>query len=139
MKSKCIKFRYGPLPHENQKVTMKIGPLVCTPPEEFHKTTIMLKFDEIQEKIQANIENQSAEFTDNKAQLNETLKGFRDEIEDVKDEVSTKASTADLNKKFEAEKVTINETLEVFSAEFVNVAQHNVVNGKDVFKTCMGR
>ena len=97
-----------------------------------------LKFLPLPESIINIIGDYASE--DYKLEFEEEIKDeIRDEIEDVKDEVSTKASTADLNKKFEAEKVTINETLEVFSAEFVNVAQHNVVNGKDVFKTCMGR
>merc|ERR1711935_1008807 len=76
-------FRYGPLPHDNQKVTMKIGPLVCTPPEEPHKTTLMLKIDE----IEANLLDLT-KLTGVETKLNKTLKELRDEIEYVKEDAS---------------------------------------------------
>ena len=71
------------MPHDNQKVTLKIGPLVCTPPEELQKTPLMLKFDE----IEANLEDLT-KLTGLEAQFNETLKELRDEIEYVKEDAS---------------------------------------------------
>ena len=68
--------RYGPLPHDNQKVTMKIGPLVCTPPEEPHKTPLMLEIDEIEANLLDLTKLAGVE-----TKFNETLKELRDEIE----------------------------------------------------------
>merc|ERR1711971_947547 len=76
-------FRYGPLTPDNQKVTLKIGPMVCTPSEEPYKTTLMVKFDDIEEKIQTSVAGLNKKIDEEHAKINGTLDEFRAEIDEV--------------------------------------------------------
>ena len=82
--------RYGPLPHDNQKVTLKIGPMVCTPSEEPFKTTLMLRFDDIEEKIQTSVAGLNTKLDEEHAKINATLDEFRAELEDVSEDLIRK-------------------------------------------------
>ena len=112
---------------------MKIGPLVCTPPEEPYKTSLMLKVD----KIEAHLDG-LAKLTGLETTFNETLRELRDEIDYVKEDASNnliqniqilksnmqeelQASTAVFDTKFDEEHAKINETLEGFS---VKIEEH---------------
>ena len=74
----------------NQKVTLKIGPMVCTPSEEPFKTTLMLKFDDIEEKIQTSVAGLNIKIDEEHAKINGTLDEFRAEIEEVPEDLTSK-------------------------------------------------
>ena len=49
---KNMKFhRYGPLMSENQGARLKIGPLVCIPPEGYYNTTLQLRMKANEEAL----------------------------------------------------------------------------------------
>ena len=52
-----MKFhRYGPLMSENQGARLKIGPLICIPPEDRYNNTLQLRLKATEDKSQNNEE-----------------------------------------------------------------------------------
>ena len=78
------------MPHDNQKVTIKISPMVCTPSEEPYKTTLMAKFDDIEEKIQTSVEGLNTKIDEELAKINGTLDEFRTDTDDIPEDLTSK-------------------------------------------------
>ena len=70
--------------HVNQKLTLTIGPIICTPPVEPFKTTLVRQID----VIQATLNGHDSKFDAEMVKINETLQEFRTDIENLKGDIS---------------------------------------------------
>ena len=67
--------RYGPLMSENEGARLKIGPLICIPPEDRYNNTQQLRIKALEEKTQLN-ENTLADQATTIAENQETFRTF---------------------------------------------------------------
>ena len=65
-------------------MTLTIGPIICTPPVEPFKTTLVRQID----VIQATLNGHDSKFDAEMVKINETLQEFRTDIENLKGDVS---------------------------------------------------
>ena len=65
-------------------MTLTIGPIICTPPVEPFKTTLVRQID----VIQATLNGHDSKFDEEMVKINETLQEFRTDIENLKGDVS---------------------------------------------------
>ena len=65
-------------------MTLTIGPIICTPPVEPFKTTLVRQI----ETIQATLNGHDSIFDAEMVKINETLEGFRNVIESLKENIS---------------------------------------------------
>jgi len=72
-------FKYGPLMSENQGARLKIGPLICIPPEDRYNNTQQLRIKALEENTQLN-ENALADQAATIAENQETFKTFSNTV-----------------------------------------------------------
>ena len=65
-------------------MTLTIGPIICTPPVEPFKTTLVRQID----VIQATLNGHDSKFDAEMVKINETLQEFRTDIENLKGDTS---------------------------------------------------